>query len=173
MLRDCVLTAIDSASEKIRENKPGAAATVCIALIEGHTVRPFYVGDSAILITGKKGRLVFKNTEHSPIGYVEKSELLNDVQLSKLERTNEVFHLVGDQAMHIEIGPSIRLKQQDTMLLCSDGFTDNLYVEEIIDCIRVGTMMQAAERLISLNNLRIEQGGYRDDHTFILYRNRK
>jgi serine/threonine protein phosphatase PrpC len=69
----------------------------------------------------------------------------------------------------------VRLAQLDTVLLASDGLFDNLYIEEIVDCIRSGGLEQAMDRLLIACRRRMKKPGNGqpskpDDLTFILVR---
>ena len=44
---------------------------------------------------------------------------------------------------NIDIGAPVQLSQWDTVLLASDGLTDNIHFDEIIDIIRKGPLNKA------------------------------
>ena len=76
--------------------------------------------------------------------------------------------------MHITIGPWVTLAPRDTLLLCSDGVTDNLFIDSVVDIIRKGPLHSTAEQL----RIRVQQqmqadGGHPDDLTFLLFRLRR
>jgi serine/threonine protein phosphatase PrpC len=77
--------------------------------------------------------------------------------------------------MKIEIGPSVLLAPRDTVLLASDGVFDNLHMAEAIECVRKGTLEDAAGRLATsaknrMNGDERTQPSKPDDLTFILFR---
>jgi serine/threonine protein phosphatase PrpC len=88
---------------------------------------------------------------------------------------NLVSNFVGTTEMYIDIGPRIELAPRDTILIASDGLSDNLYVEEIVETVRVGPLAKAAAHLQSETHKRmVNRGGelpsHPDDLTFCLFR---
>ncbi len=169
LIRASVLNAIESANKKIIETKSGAGATACVVTIEENMIRPFHIGDSVIAVIGQKGKLIYRNTEHSPLGYAIRSELIEEKHLDT-EVSHEVFNLVGNADMHIEIGPEIELKKFDTLFICSDGISDFISLDECLEIIQSGKLADAAGQLIENYFKTVENADYKDDATFILYR---
>jgi len=86
-----------------------------------------------------------------------------------------VSNVVGDAEMHIEIGPILTLSSRDTVLIASDGLSDNLRLDEIVNIIRKGTLNEVGENLLHLSNKRMQEQtkgdpSKPDDLTFIVYR---
>jgi serine/threonine protein phosphatase PrpC len=148
---------------------------VAVIEIDGPSVRPYHVGDSLILICGQRGKVKLQNIPHSPVGYAVESGLLDeDAAVHHAER-NVVSNVVGDAEMRIEIGPVTRLAPRDTLLLASDGVSDNLYLEEIVNSIRTGPLARVAERLVDaclsrMQEPRADKPGHPDDLTFVAFR---
>jgi serine/threonine protein phosphatase PrpC len=102
-------------------------------------------------------------------GLLDESAALQHVEL------NLVFNVVGSTDMRIEIGSELPLAPYDTLLLASDGLTDNLLQEEIIQTIRSGTLatrVRALTALVQGRMLNYEEGkpSKPDDYTAILFR---
>jgi len=77
--------------------------------------------------------------------------------------------------MHIDMGTEVKLKPRDTILLASDGLTDNLHVHEIIELIRKGSLSDAIDSVSSLARRRMSveskhQPSKPDDLSVILFR---
>lgn len=49
--------------------------------------------------------------------------------------------------MRIDVGSALQLAPRDTVLLASDGLSDNLHVSEIVERIRKGPLEVGAMRL--------------------------
>jgi len=86
-----------------------------------------------------------------------------------------ISNAVGLTEMRIEIGPGIRLKTHDTVLLATDGLFDNLYIAEIIARVRKGPLGVAVENLVDLAITRMMEAGAElpskpDDLTLIAFR---
>ena len=91
------------------------------------------------------------------------------------EDLHEISNVIGSMDMRMEVGSKIPMASLDTLLVASDGLFDNLYREEIVECVRKGPLEQAAKRLAGVCLSRMAQGSSdppskADDLTFILYR---
>lgn len=176
-LREDLIDAIDSASGKIRALGVGAGSTLAAVEVNDGAVRSCHAGDSMILVVGNRGRIKLQTVSHSPVGYAVEAGLLNEDDALHHDDRNVVSNMVGFPNMRIEIGPTVQLAPHDTVLLASDGLFDNLYIEEIVECIRRGGIRQAMRRLIAACRSRMDapaagQPCNPDDLTFILLRRR-
>jgi len=174
-LRDAILDSIEQANRKVLGVGNGAATTLAVIEIQGNFIRPYHVGDSLILLTGQHGKLKLQNIPHSPTGYAVEAGLLDESDAIHHEERNLVSNVVGDCEMRIEIGPSIELAPRDTLVLASDGLSDNLYLEEIVKTVRVTPLAGVAAALIKTAAMRMENPApgtpsHPDDLTFILFR---
>ena len=82
---------------------------------------------------------------------------------------------VPDAEMRIEVGPRFELAPRDTVLLASDGLTDNLTLAEIIALVRKGPLTQAVAKLAALARERMSTRlpgtpSKPDDLTIVAYR---
>ena len=57
-----------------------------------------------------------------------------------------VSNVIGSPDMRIEIGSAIEMDLRDTLVLASDGLSDNLHVTEIVEYVRKGPLEQGLER---------------------------
>ncbi len=174
-LMQVIIEAINEANDALLAQGSGAATTLAVATVQGSTVRCYHVGDSAILIMDSRGTIKLQTTAHSPVGYAVESGLLDEDEAMRHPQRNIVSNVVGMRDMKIEIGASLDLAQHDTLLIASDGLTDNLYLQEI--AVRAcGTPPdQAARRLIEDSQGRMRGDaatfrGHADDLSFVLFR---
>ena len=77
--------------------------------------------------------------------------------------------------MRIEVGSQQPIAPRDTLLLASDGLSDNLRTEEIVALLRTGPLDTACERLAELARARMHTPGEGepskpDDLTFVAFR---
>ncbi len=164
-----VIAAIEKADLDIKAKGMGSASTVAIAHVSAQAFRAIHVGDSVAMVCGGRGKLKFETISHSPVGYgVEAGLLSADEAFSHADR-HLVSNILGGQAMHITLGVSVPLRSRDTLLLATDGLTDNLRQEEIIDCIRKGNLAACGEQLAAMARLKMASGKP-DDMSFILFR---
>ena len=175
MLRTAILNGFEAANNAVLALGIGAATTLAIVEIQGNTARPYHVGDSMILVTGGRGKIKLQTTSHSPVGFAIEAGLLDEQDAMHHEDRHLVSNVIGSAEMKIEIGSSIKLAPRDTILVASDGVSDNLHVAETVECIRKRSLTHAANRLAAHARSRMKgneqtQPSKPDDLTFILFR---
>jgi PPM family protein phosphatase len=176
-LRAGILNGIEAANQAVRELGTGAATTLALVEIQDNVIRPYHVGDSAILVTGQRGKVKLQTIPHSPIGYAVEAGLMEEEEAIHHEERHVISTVIGSDQMRIEIGPPTELAPRDTLLLASDGLFDNLLPDEIIDTIRSGPLNEAVGVLVQTAQDRMaKQTGDApskpDDLTVIAYRPR-
>ena len=174
-LRDAVLTGFDRANNAVASLGIGAATTLAVVTIEDSQIRTFHVGDSEILVVGQRGRVKLQTIKHSPVGYAVEAGLINEQDALHHEDRHLISNLVGTAEMSVELGPPLKLARRDTVVIGSDGLFDNLYTEEIVECIRKGPCKRAAVKLADHSTARMSttdpnHPSKPDDLTFILFR---
>ena len=174
-LRSAILNGLEEANASVRELGTGAATTMALVEIQDRTIRPYHVGDSAILLTGQRGKLKLQTIPHSPIGYAVEAGLMDEEDAIHHEARHVISNVIGSDQMRIEIGPPIEMAPRDTLLLASDGLFDNLLPDEIVETVRSGPLEDAVSALIETAQQRMaNQGGSApskpDDLTVIAYR---
>lgn len=174
-LRDAVLNGIERANADILAAGSGSATTIAVVEIQGLQIRSYHVGDSLALVSGQRGRLKFQTVPHSPVGYAVEAGLLDEAEAVHHAQRNIVSNVIGSPEMRIDIGPTITLSACDTLVLASDGLPDNLYISELVECVRAGPLRRAASRLISIcqdrmRHARTGMPSHPDDMSFIIYR---
>ncbi len=174
-LRNGILNGFESANRAILELGVGAATTLVAVELQNGVARPYHTGDSAILLTGRQGKVKWRTVQHSPVGHALESGLMDEEQAMLHDDRNIVSNLVGSPEMRIEMGPFLKLAKRDTLLLASDGLYDNLLFEEIIERIRRGPLERAADTLVRDCRKRMQatdgdKPAKPDDLTFILFR---
>ncbi|MCB0418349.1 MAG: protein phosphatase 2C domain-containing protein [Bdellovibrionaceae bacterium] len=174
-VRDAILNGIEEANTRILSLGQGSATTISIAEVSQDSIRPYHVGDSLILLFGLKGKTKWQTVPHSPVGYLVEGGAMNEREALEAPDSNLISNMLGSQEMRIEIGPSIKLGQRDTLLLATDGLSDNFLMDEIIERARKGNLEEVMNRLSAEVHQRMvsESGGHPskpDDCTFILFR---
>lgn len=174
-LRTAILDGIEAANQKILDLGTGSASTVALAEIGPSYVRTYHVGDSILMICGQRGRLKLMTTPHSPVGFAMEAGLLNEKEALQHSELNLIFNVLGSADMRIEIGSETPLAPYDTLLLASDGLTDNVMQEETIRAIRSGPLDEGLKKLTELAQGRMAnhvegQPSKPDDYTVMLYR---
>jgi len=174
-LRTAILNGIERANQAVVDLGVGAATTLAAAEIVRGEVRPYNVGDSFVLVLGRQGKRKLQTTAHSPVGFGVEAGLLDEAEAIHHRDRHVVSNMVGMDAMRIEVGPALLLAANDTVLLATDGLSDNLHVCEIVEIARKGSIDQAAIRLADNASGRMQHAvdglpSKPDDMTLVLFR---
>ncbi len=175
LLRTAILNGIEAANQAVLSLANGSATTMTVVTVEGLHARTYQVGDSKAIIVGQRGRIKSQTMAHSPTGFAVEAGFLDRRDALHHEERHLVSNFIGTTDMRIDMGAEVRLKPCDTILLASDGLTDNLHVHEITDMIRKGSLANAIESISSLARRRMSveskhQPSKPDDLSIILYR---
>jgi len=170
-----IMKGFDLANKKVQDLGVGAGTTLAVLEVQGSLIRPYHVGDSLILIVGQRGKIKFQSISHSPVGYAVESGMLDEEEAMHHEDRAMVSNIVGSTSMSVDVGPELPLAPRDTVLIASDGLSDNLRLQEIVDRIRVGPLEEVCYSLASYAKKRMSSQtagvpSKPDDLTFVLYR---
>lgn len=164
-----VLEGFDDANHAVIDLALGAATTLAVVHVDGGRVRAYHAGDSFALVVGQRGRRKLETIAHSPVGYAVEAGLLDEDEALDHEERHVVSNLLGTTEMRVEISGIRRLRPRDTLLVATDGLSDNVFLEEIVEIIRKGPLLEAARRLAGRA---VAEMATRkpDDLSFVLYR---
>ena len=185
-IRKTIEQAVTEASDAIaahsasNENLKGMGATCAIAWIIGDKLYTAYVGDSRIYLM-RAGRIQQLTVDHSWVQEAIEKGLLTPEMAREHPNVHvirrylgspeppepdfrlKVFDGEGDQ--QAEANQGMQLLPDDVLLLCSDGLTDLVWNDEILETVRTrANIKEAARALIDLANSR---GGH-DNTTIVL-----
>jgi serine/threonine protein phosphatase PrpC len=174
-VRAGILDGFESANEDVLALAIGAATTLTVVEFDGQLVRHYHVGDSMVLLTGQRGKVKMQSIPHSPVGYAVEAGLLDETDAMHHEDRHVISNVIGSTDMRIEVGSAIKIAPRDTLVLASDGLSDNLHLTEIVECVRKGPLASAARELASQVKERMESEGEGepskpDDLTFVIFR---
>jgi serine/threonine protein phosphatase PrpC len=175
LLRTAILDGIEAANDAVLALGNGSATTLTVVTIEGKTARSYQIGDSEALVVGQRGRIRGRTMAHSPTGFAVEAGMLDNRDALHHEERHLVSNFIGAADMRIEMGTGIRLNPLDTVLLATDGLTDNVHLHEITEMIRKGPLLDVARSTISLARRRmtvetLHQPSKPDDLSLILFR---
>ena len=175
LLRTAVINGIESANEAVRDIGNGSATTLTIVTIEGRIARSYQIGDSEALVVGQRGMIKLQTTAHSPTGFAVEAGFLDQRDALHHEERHLVSNFIGNADMTIDVGAEVELRERDTVVLASDGLTDNVHIDEIIELVRKGPLDDAADNVIAkaLNRMSKERRGQPskpDDLSLIVFR---
>jgi serine/threonine protein phosphatase PrpC len=175
LLRTAILNGIEAANEAVLGLANGSATTMTVITIEGLVARSYQIGDSEALVVGQRGLIKLQTTAHSPTGFAVEAGFLDQREALHHEERHLVSNFLGTSDMRIDVGAGVELQPRDTVLLASDGLTDNVHLDEIIEHVRTGRLKESARSVVELATGRMEtrqpgQPSKPDDLSLILFR---
>ncbi|MBT8094660.1 MAG: protein phosphatase 2C domain-containing protein [Gammaproteobacteria bacterium] len=175
LLRTAILNGIEAANEAVIAIGNGCATTMTVITIEGLVARSYQIGDSEALVVGQRGRIRLQTTAHSPTGFAVEAGFLDQRDALHHEERHLVSNFMGTSDMRIDMGPGVELRPRDTVLVASDGLTDNVHLDEIIEHVRKGPLPDCARDVAGLAQHRMQRGDTNqpskpDDLSLILFR---
>jgi serine/threonine protein phosphatase PrpC len=174
-LRTAILNGIDSANEAVLALGNGSATTLTVVTIEGRIARSYQIGDSEAMVVGQRGKIRAQTMAHSPTGFAVEAGLLDKRDALHHEERHLVSNFIGMADMRIDMGAGVQLNPLDTVLLASDGLTDNIHMHEITEMVRKGPLSEAVSSMTSLARRRMtvatmHQPSKPDDLSVVLFR---
>jgi len=147
---DPVVACLDSVNESLVSGHSGSGTTVSVVTIECQGIRSYHVGDSATMVIGRRGRIKFQTTPHSPVGIAEVNQELDEKSAMIHPNRHVINNIIGMPDMWIDIGRPIQLADLDTVILASDGLWDNLYRDEVVGLVGSRSLMTAANGIFRM-----------------------
>jgi serine/threonine protein phosphatase PrpC len=149
LLRTAILNGIEAANEAVIALGNGSATTMTVITVEGLLVRSYQVGDSEALLVGQKGKIKLQTAVHSPTGFAVEAGFLDQRAALHHEERHLVSNFLGSVDMRIDVGAAAELRPRDTIVVASDGLTDNLHLDEIVELVRKGPMPAVMDAAIA------------------------
>lgn len=175
LLRTAILNGIEAANDAVLGLGNGSATTMTVVTIEGLVARSYQIGDSEALVVGQRGLIKLQTTAHSPTGFAVEAGFLDEREALHHEDRHLVSNFLGTSDMRIDVGAGLELRPRDTILVASDGLTDNVHLDETIECVRKGDLAESAMGVVDLATRRmtaaqVGQPSKPDDLSLILFR---
>ena len=184
--RHIIEQAVSEASDAIaahsatKEDLKGMGSTCAIAWIIGDKLYTGYVGDSRIYLM-RGARIQQLTVDHTWVqeaiekGIITPEAARDHPNVHVIRRylgspvpPDPDFRLIlfdGEGAHHPENNQGVQLQPNDVVLLCSDGLTDLVWNDEILETVRTKpTLKEAARTLVDTAN---QRGGH-DNITVVL-----
>lgn len=159
---------IEVASQKIYDQGlydqqlKGMGTTTTALMVNDTVASVANVGDSRVYMV-RDGKIKQITRDHSLVSEQMRAGLISEQDLKKHKLKNIITRSVGYQE-EVEIDLfKVPLKDQDRLILCSDGLTNMLEDELICDIVQKTDLSQACQKLIELAN---ERGG--DDNITVV-----
>lgn len=174
--RSCIINGIEKANQAVLKLGIGAATTVAILELHPGTYRSYHVGDSFVQVFGQRGKEKYLTIDHTPVGYAREAGMVSEQDAYEHPDRHVLTNVVGSQEMRIEIGPIRSMDPKDTIIVATDGLSDNLTGQEISRHICQGKLPDCARQLATRCKKRMlsdERISKPDDLTFAIYRQGK
>lgn len=148
------------------ENLKGMGTTLVLVHIKKDELYFAHVGDSRIYLS-RDGNLEQLTEDHSLVQQLVKEDMITELEAKIHPRKNEITKSIGLKEIvePIVCNSPLKLKKRDKILLCSDGLTDMVSDEKILEIIskEISTEEKTNELIENANN----SGGF-DNITTIL-----
>ena len=145
----------------------GMGTTMTVALVEGMTVAIGHVGDSrAYLVRGEQMEQLTE--DHSLVNELVKSGKLSEEEAHAHPQRSVITRAVGtDPDVDVD-GFTIEAEEGDIVLICSDGLSDMVEDEEILELVHQNRddLDRAVKSLVQAAN----RGGGEDNITAVAFR---
>ncbi len=172
-LRVGVMDGFELAQTRVQDLGSGAGTTLVVATIDQEGLRSFHTGDSMALLLGGRGLIKLQTLDHSPTAYALRAGLIEESELLSHPDRHVLLSAIGHPGLQIDVGPAVPLAVQDTLLLASDGLTDNLTTDEIVRLTSRGTPGEICAILGERSRatmLASDERGKPDDLSLMLFR---
>ena len=145
----------------------GMGTTITVALVEGMTVAIGHVGDSRAYLV-RDERMEQLTDDHSLVNELQKSGKLSAEEAQAHPQRSVITRAVGtDPDVDVD-GFTIEAEGGDIFLICSDGLTDMVEDEEILEHVHQNRddLDKAVQALVAAAN----RGGGEDNITAVAFR---
>jgi serine/threonine protein phosphatase PrpC len=145
----------------------GMGTTMTVALVEGMTVAIGHVGDSRAYLV-RDEQMEQLTDDHSLVNELQKSGKLSAEEAQAHPQRSVITRAVGtDPDVDVD-GFTIEAEEGDVFLICSDGLTDMVEDEEILELVHQNRddLDKAVQALVAAAN----RGGGEDNITAVAFR---
>ena len=149
-----LLRALSAANEQIfreAESDPkysGMGTTISAVVVQGEWAYIAQVGDSRVYLLRDKLGLNQITQDHSLVAEQVRSGLLSEEEARTHSLKNLITRAVGiKDSVSVDLY-AVRLKREDTLLICSDGLSNSLTEKEITQAISNGDIKSGTRKLV-------------------------
>lgn len=154
-LKQAILDAHRAVVDAVQDDDRAMGSTVVAIQISNGACQVVWVGDSRVYLWRRK-RLQRISRDHSFLELLLAKGQITEEQAMAHPKRNLVTQTLG-MGDPVPDEESLKLRQHDWLLLCSDGLTDELTDEEIVD--HLGRSADSREAVDLLIQAAIDSGG--------------
>jgi protein phosphatase len=173
LLRTGIITGFEKANQAVLDLGTGSGTTLSVVEIGDGHARTYHAGDSITIICSLRGKLKLETVSHSLVGLGVESGLLDEKEAAAHEDRHLILNAIGSVDMRIDIGSPIKLAKRDTIIIASDGLSDNLSTADVVAISRCGPLVTASSKLATKCQQKMvgdAENAKPDDLTFICFR---
>lgn len=163
MVKNAITSANIEIFDKSKSDKDleGMGTTVVAAVIRGTNAVVANVGDSRVYVVNDEIKQL--TTDHSIVQTLIETGKITREDAMVHPRKNVITRALGAEAEVVADVEEYNLSKEDTLLLCTDGLTNFVREDEILNSFKNNDISLVCEKLIELANL----GGGGDNITAV------
>ena len=163
MVKNAITSANIEIFDKSKSDKDleGMGTTVVAAVIRGTNAVVANVGDSRVYVVNDEIKQL--TTDHSIVQTLIETGKITREDAMVHPRKNVITRALGAEAEVVADVEEYNLSKEDTLLLCTDGLTNFVREDEILNTFKNNDISLVCEKLIELANL----GGGGDNITAV------
>ena len=172
-LRSAILDGFEAANKAVLDIQ-GSATTLVVVEVSRSFARVFHAGDSTAWVIGQRGKIHFETVRHSAEGHALESGLFSEEELSDRSDLHVLTNLLGMPDMRVSVSLPVPLRSRDTVVVATDGISDNLNIDELIGHVRTGAIEESFASVVNQSTARMQgqlEGPTKpDDYTLVMFR---
>ncbi len=138
-IRDCVNKANEEICRKMARTGKQSGTTIVLAAVTDREVSIYNIGDSKCILI-HEGKLMQLSRDHTVTAQMIDAGLMTPAQAKNDRRSHQLFQHLGidpeEMTLSVYAQEKIPFEPRDLLLLCSDGLTDGLSEEQILEMVR-------------------------------------
>lgn len=144
----------------IEHNLLETPRTTCVAcVVQDGAAYWAHVGDSRLYVF-RGTKLLARTRDHSRVQQLFEQGRITEEQMSTHPERNKIYNCIGGMVPpEIEFSDKIKLQENDTMVLCSDGLWSMLSNNEFASVLNAYPLSQAVQELLDHAEFRGGQDG--------------
>jgi PPM family protein phosphatase len=134
--------------------------TTCVAcVVQNQTAIWAYAGDSRLYLF-REGEVMARTRDHSTVQQMIERGMLTEAEAAVHPDRNKIYNCLGGQILpEVSISQPVPLAENDTLLLCTDGFWSMISPEEMAATLRAYPLDRAVQHMMNHAEFRGGEGG--------------
>ncbi|MEW6745525.1 MAG: protein phosphatase 2C domain-containing protein [Planctomycetota bacterium] len=147
-LAQLLVRALEQTNQAILQSTSLGGTTAVIAIVHQDKLRLLHAGDSRALLTSRSGEVLYETTDHTVTQHLVKCGLIPEAEAIRDSNRHLLTNALGQSGMEVEASAELEFADGATLLLATDGLTDNLTIPEIAGISRERSLNRMVDRLV-------------------------